>query len=100
MGQVTTVILLPRASCQVNLSTVDKQNEVYYVHFFDRDLPGADDFHGKAIHSTRFHTRSSKHPDPRLINWHYRQCVMARIRGFASGMEIAATSAAAMEQFH
>lgn len=74
----------------------DPQNGVYYVHFFDRDLPGADTHHGKAIPITRFHTRPSKHPDPRLIRWHYKQCAMARIRGFAFGMDLPSTSAEAI----
>lgn len=35
----------------------------------------------------RFRGPISERPDPRLVQWHYAQCVKARIRGFAAGME-------------
>jgi hypothetical protein len=69
---------------------------VFYVHFFDLGLPGARQHHGKMIPPSRFHSSPEKHPNQKLIRWHYKQCAMARIRGFAFGMEIPKTSAEAM----
>ena len=30
-------------------------------------------------------TEPEEYPDPALCNWHYRQCVLARIRAVAMG---------------
>lgn len=73
------------------------QNGVYYVHFFV--APIASDrrrWHGKALGPERFRGRADDRPDPRFINWHYKQCLMARIRGFSAGLEVPASSAAAI----
>ncbi|KAK1920690.1 hypothetical protein DB88DRAFT_520451 [Papiliotrema laurentii] len=70
------------------------QNDVYYVHFFV--APAASDrrrWHGKALGPERFRGRPEDRPDPRFIDWHYKQCLMARIRGFSAGMAIPASSA-------
>jgi hypothetical protein len=71
------------------------QDGVYYVHFFVAK-PGSvrRQYHGKALGPDRFRGRIEDRPDTRYIEWHYRQCVMARVRGFASGMEIPETNQA------
>ena len=75
------------------------QDGIYYVHFFVAK-PGSvrRQYHGKALGPDRFRGRIEDRPDPRYIEWHYRQCVMARVRGFASGMEIPETSAQAVDE--
>ena len=87
-----------RKSCSY-LIQIYQQGDVYYVHYFDRNLPGADRYHGKEITHARFRSRPSKFPEPRLIRWHYKQCLMARIRGFAVNGGIPATSAEAMLRY-
>lgn len=62
------------------------KDNTFYVHFFILNFPGAESIHGKAISPERFRGSLRRRPDPRLVRWHYRQCVMAHIRGFAFGM--------------
>ncbi|AGV14750.1 hypothetical protein, variant [Cryptococcus neoformans var. grubii H99] len=59
----------------------------FYVHFFVLGYPDATRLHGMRIPPERFRGPISERPDPRLVQWHYAQCVKARIRGFAAGME-------------
>lgn len=70
------------------------QDGVYYVHFFVV-RPGRCELHGKALRFDRFRGREENRPEPRFLRWHYNQCIKARIRGFAAGMELPSTSAEA-----
>lgn len=63
------------------------QVDVYFVHFFVLTLPNARQYHGKALPRSRFRGNPIDYPDPRLVKWHYAQCAMAHIRGFAAGFE-------------
>ena len=63
------------------------QDGTYYLHFFVLRLQTARELHGKALTADRFRGKLRDYPDPRFIKWHYNQCVKARIRGFAIGME-------------
>lgn len=64
------------------------QDGIYYLHFFVLRLQSARESHGKALTADRFRGKLRDYPDPRFIKWHYNQCVKARIRGFAIGMEL------------
>lgn len=44
-------------------------------------------YHGKMLSPDRFRGLEEMRPDPRLIGWHYRQCLMAHVRGFSVGMD-------------
>lgn len=77
----------------------DHEGEKYHVHFFSRKLQDAKLYHGKIITLDKFRSDPSDYPDPRLIQYHYKQCAMMWLRGLAVGMQIPKTSAAAMERF-
>jgi hypothetical protein len=75
----------------------DMQDGTYYVHFFVLDrVHRARKLHGKVLPPDRFRGDEEDRPDPRFLRWHYNQCVKARIRGFAAGMEVPTTSGAAV----
>jgi hypothetical protein len=63
------------------------QGDVIYVHFFILKYPDAFKLHGKAIPLHRFRGNPNSRPDPAFLEWHYSQCVKARIRGFSAGIE-------------
>ncbi|WVQ88642.1 hypothetical protein IAS59_002379 [Cryptococcus gattii] len=63
-----------------------QKDGVFYVHCFSMGLQGASEWHGKAIPSNWFRGESRDLPDPVLVEWHYSQCLKARIRGFSVGM--------------
>lgn len=63
------------------------KNGSFYVHFFILGYPDAARLHGMRIPPERFRGPISERPDPRFVQWHYAQCVKARIRGFAAGMD-------------
>lgn len=68
-------------------ASAEIQADVYYIHFFVLHLPSARELHGKPLGGVRFRRRIRDRPEPRFIRWHYNQCIKARIRGFAFGME-------------
>jgi len=70
--------------CHVKLIS---QDGTYYLHFFVLRLQTARELHGKALTADRFRGKLRHYPNPRIIKWHYNQCVKARIRDFAIGME-------------
>ncbi|OWZ61946.1 hypothetical protein C366_00872 [Cryptococcus neoformans Tu401-1] len=72
------------------------QDGVYYVHFFVLRTRTARELHGKALRSDRFRGEEEDRPEPRFLKWHYNQCIKARIRGFAAGMELPNTSSEAV----
>jgi len=61
------------------------EEDTYHVHYFIPTAPEHFQLHGKAIPPERF-GRFYDPPDSRLIAWHYRQAVQARIRGYSVGM--------------
>jgi len=71
--------------CNVKLIS---QDGTYYLHFFVLQLQSARELHGKPLTADRFREKLCDYPNPRFIKWHYNQCVKARIRGFAIGMEL------------
>ena len=77
----------PEAVRPRNLKLIFKDG-TYYLHFFVLRLQSARELHGKALTADRFRGKLRDYPDPRFIKWHYNQCVKARIRGFAIGMEL------------
>ncbi len=56
---------------------------------FSIDEPWLRQFHGKRLDDNRFSRFVPPHhrPNKKLVDWHYRQAVMARLRGYAYGME-------------
>lgn len=50
----------------------------YYIHTFDETLS---QFHGHEV-IWRSSVKQADKPNPYLLRWHYKQCVMARFRGF------------------
>ncbi|OXG17644.1 hypothetical protein C367_05139 [Cryptococcus neoformans Ze90-1] len=72
------------------------QDGVYYLHFFVFRLEAVRELHGKALRFDRFRGKEQNRPEPRFLRWHYNQCIKARIRGFAAGMELPSTSAEAV----
>lgn len=67
---------------------------IYYLHCFILGLEAARELHGKVLRFDHFRGKEPDKPDPRFLRWHYNQCVKARIRGFAVGMEPPSTSSA------
>lgn len=65
------------------------KSDAYYIHMFSIDEPLLHQYQGKRLDSNRFSrfVPPSHHPSKVLVNWHYRQAVMARFRGYAYGME-------------
>jgi hypothetical protein len=60
-----------------------RQDDIFYVHTFNNVT--LFQYHGKAISSARFHLPYSTYwPNPEYTQWHYRQCLMARFRGFSA----------------
>lgn len=58
---------------------------VMYAHFFRVGLQDSSRWHGIAIPSTRFHIPYPQYwPKPEYLQWHYRQCLLARFRGFSA----------------
>jgi hypothetical protein len=67
-----------------------RQNEKFYAHFFALEDPSMRSMHGKVIDPpVEMRVQPREYLDQRLTAWHYRQCVLARIRGFADGFETA-----------
>jgi hypothetical protein len=71
------------------------------VHFFVKSKYS--DLHGKTITRDRFRLNSDLDlPNPKLLAWHYAQCVRGHIRGFAAQIpgpaeQMAAIRSAALE---
>lgn len=63
------------------------QDGSLYVHFFSLTSPGASELHGRAIPPHWFRGAETERPDPVLLQWHWSQCVKARLRGFSSDMQ-------------
>jgi hypothetical protein len=61
------------------------QDGFLFVHFFDLNFPGANDFHGLVIGPERFRGPERWRPNIQLIWYHYNQCLMAHFRGFSVG---------------
>jgi len=59
-----------------------------YLHLFVLQRQSSHELHGRALAIDRFRGRFLDYPDVRFIEWHYNQCVKARIRGFAVGMKL------------
>ncbi len=69
------------------------QDGALYVHIFVASDRTYLQYHGKKIDPvTRFKIQDPStgigYPDPTLLQWHYKQCVQARIRGYAYDMSI------------
>lgn len=67
------------------------QDGVFYVHFFllgrsRVSRQAALQYHGTAIPPSRFRSDDTDFPNVALVNWHYQQCLKARIRGFSVRM--------------
>jgi hypothetical protein len=59
----------------------EMQDGCYYVHVFvAKTLTRG--LHGKRLSRDQFRAEENEIPDPKLLSWHYQQCVQARIRGF------------------
>ncbi|KAL6956044.1 hypothetical protein U1Q18_044786 [Sarracenia purpurea var. burkii] len=58
-----------------------QDGENLIVHFFDADIAGQSEYHGKIIRPDRFHTPASTHPNRALLRFHYQQCSMRKLRG-------------------
>lgn len=59
------------------------QDGSYIVHYFRPQDDKDEAFHGKIIPLTRFRINHRRElPDPKLLRWHYQQCVMMNIRAF------------------
>jgi hypothetical protein len=76
------------------------QDGKLYPHFFYTSYEEERAYHGRPIDpATRFHRAfplsDAELPDPRLLRWHYKQCVQARLRGYAWDMGINAQGGAA-----
>ena len=67
---------------------LQENDESYYVHVFNERFLG--DYHGKIIPRTRFSpvAETWELPDQRLCKWHYAQCILQNLRGFASSPRI------------
>lgn len=73
------------------LIDLGSQDGVYYsIIFEEAEMGQQQDYHGKPILPPRFNPleHTSTRPDPRLCRWHFEQCVMMYLRGFAVGMRI------------
>lgn len=77
---------------------------MYYVHFFTPRQGQADkQYHGKKLDPKdplkfRLPNGDSRDlPNPKLLEWHYRQCVQARFRGFAYDMAVNAQGGAIID---
>ena len=56
------------------------QDRSFYVHYLTLSQSEAAALHGKKIRPDRFHGKVESRPDERLVEWHYRQCIMAHMR--------------------
>jgi hypothetical protein len=75
------------------------QDGALYIHIFDASDRTYVQYHGKRIDpATRFKIQEPStgigYPDRKLLQWHYKQCVQARIRGYAYDMSINAQGGA------
>ncbi|CAD6586822.1 MAG: hypothetical protein TREMPRED_004564 [Tremellales sp. Tagirdzhanova-0007] len=59
----------------------------FYVHCFTLSQSEIATLHGKKISPDRFRGLEESRPDRRLVDWHYKQCLMAHIRGFSANMD-------------
>lgn len=59
----------------------------FHVHCFTLSSTDTAALHGKIISSDRFRGLAESRPDRRLVEWHYKQCLMAHFRGFSAGMD-------------
>jgi len=74
--------ILP-SPCNTLIANVVQQDGMIYAHSFR--LHDAMQYHGMAIPSTRWHIPIPEYwPKPEFLQWHYRQCLMARFRGFSA----------------
>jgi hypothetical protein len=65
------------------IANVVRQDGMIYAHSFR--LHDAMQYHGMAIPSTRWRIPIPEYwPKPKFLQWHYRQCLMARFRGFSA----------------
>jgi len=93
--------IYPKVSLIVNYAiisiTTDStlQDGVYFVHFFVRTE--FSELHGKIINRDRFRYNSEDElPNPKLLAWHYAQCVRGHIRGFSAQFPTVAEQAEAL----
>ncbi|BGO99663.1 hypothetical protein NBRC10513v2_003890 [Rhodotorula toruloides] len=74
----------------------DRYNGRYSFHCFDYTDDEAAHLHGKSFAPSDMRVSKedgeSAYPDPELCRWHYRQCVLMRVRGYAVNMAIAPIS--------
>jgi len=65
------------------------KGDAYYIHVFIFQHPSDRQYHGKRLDATRFSRFLSQQflPNKALLAWHYKQSAMARLRGYAYGME-------------
>lgn len=63
------------------------QGDDLIVHVFAPDSAEMRSYHGKIISRGRFRQPESFRPDTRLLMFHYQQCVIKYLRGYAWGME-------------
>ena len=68
-------------------SAYPPQDGIFFIHFFLLRKREARSLHGKALEQNRFRGPDDWQPDVRLVNFHYRQCLMAHIRGFSAGFD-------------
>jgi len=65
-----------------------RQEGVYRPHFFALEDPEMRQVHGRLLDPTiEMRVQPREYIDEKLANWHYRQCVLARIRGFSEGFD-------------
>lgn len=62
------------------------RSEDYVVHYFDHSIRDRRNLHGKVIPFTAFRGRPDQRPHPKLLRWHYQQCVQMHFRGFSAGL--------------
>ncbi len=73
------------------------QGDSYHVHFFVRTEYS--ELHGMVIPKSRFRIDAEDElPDPRLLRWHYAQCALGHIRGFAAQLPTVAEQAETMRR--
>jgi hypothetical protein len=69
------------------------QDGRYYFHCFNHKNESAVIHHGESYARTDMRIipqdGEGNYPDPALCEWHYRQCVLMRIRAYTVNMAIA-----------
>lgn len=81
-----------RAACSLAIESHSTspspiQGSDLIVHVFAPDDPDMRSHHGKVISSDYFRPPEEYRPDTRLLLFHYQQCVIKYLRGYAWGME-------------